>query len=108
MQKRLAEKKAKVAAIKASHHKYVFKYCCARLHTQIICLGLPKTIIRASSHISSHATRLSYGTSCLDAILSALKPIADMTLLNGVDVTQGSGYSKQPISFKACLCAFKI
>jgi hypothetical protein len=26
MQKRVAEKKAKVAAIKASHHKYVFHY----------------------------------------------------------------------------------
>jgi small subunit ribosomal protein S6e len=27
MQKRVAEKKAKVAAIKASHHKYAFSIC---------------------------------------------------------------------------------
>jgi len=84
MQKRVAEKKAKVAAIKASHHKYVLGGCSARSYAHEIYLGPPKTILRASSHIPSHAIRLlmvPHVTPCFDAILSALKPFADMMII---------------------------
>jgi hypothetical protein len=93
MQKRVAEKKAKVAAIKASHHKYVLDYHPPRSRAHVIYSGLPKTI--PTHRLTLHVMLLMvlHVTPCFDAILSALKPSLIFHYQVNIDVLQGLGYS---------------